>query len=231
MKPITILIIEDDPSIAELIAMYIEKEGFTSLHALDGEEGLTLFYEHAPDCILLDLMLPEVDGIDVCRTIRLEDKHIPILMLTGKGQSHEIINGLESGADDYIVKPFDPNELIARLKAALRRTVLSDEYQQNIQLDNLTIAMTERRVYVNQIEVSLAPREMELLHYFACHPNQVLLRQQLFDKVWGYEFDGDPRTLDVHIKRIRDKLSHKHASWSITTVRGVGYRFEANAHG
>ncbi|MBU9721277.1 MULTISPECIES: response regulator transcription factor [Bacillaceae] len=225
-KAIKILIIEDDPNIAELISMYMEKLGYESIIAADGEEGLTLFFDRTPDCIILDLMLPKMDGWDVCKTIRLEDSKVPILMLTGKGQSHDIVNGLGLGADDYIVKPFDPNELSARVKAALRRTVLSEEYNGKIILDNVTINMAEFRVYVNEEEVVLAPREMEILHYFACHPNQVLSRQQLLDKVWGYDFEGDPRTLDVHIKRIRDKLGQHGAKWSVTTIRGVGYRFE-----
>lgn len=230
MKTIKILIIEDDPNIAELISMYMEKLGYESFIASDGEAGLDLFFSIAPDCIILDLMLPVMDGWEVCRMIRLDNKNVPILMLTGKGQSHDIVSGLEIGADDYIVKPFDPNELSARVKAALRRTVLSSEYKGKIVLDNLVINMTEFRAFVDGLEVLLAPKELDILHFFACHPNQVLSRQQLLDNVWGYDFDGDPRTLDVHMKRIRDKLSQHGAAWSITTIRGVGYRFEGKAH-
>lgn len=226
---IKVLIIEDDPNIAELISMYMEKLGYESFIAYDGEAGLELFFNVTPDCIILDLMLPLMDGWEVCRTIRLDNKEVPILMLTGKGQSHDIINGLELGADDYIVKPFDPNELSARVKAALRRTVLSGEYKGKIVLDNLVINMAEFRAFVNGLEMLLAPRELEILQFFASHPNQVLSRQQLLDNVWGYEFSGDPRTLDVHMKRIRDKLSQHGATWSITTIRGIGYRFEGKA--
>ncbi|WP_280770430.1 response regulator transcription factor [Salipaludibacillus daqingensis] len=225
-RPIKILTIEDDPNITELIDMYMLKMGYDSVVASDGERGLELYFEEAPDCIVLDLMLPKIDGWDVCRTIRIDDASTPILMLTGKGESYDIVKGLDIGADDYIVKPFDPNELSARVKAALRRTNRSSDTKENLTFSNLHLKMKEFKVFVDLMEVLMAPREMELLYYFAANPKQVLSRQQLLDRVWGFEFDGDPRTIDVHIKRVRDKLACHGAKWSITTVRGIGYRFE-----
>lgn len=227
-RPIKILIIEDDENIVELIRLYMDKMGFASSFATDGEAGLDLFYQKSPDCIILDIMLPKMNGWEVCKAIRLEDKHVPIIMLTGKGETYDIINGLDIGADDYIVKPFDPNELTARVKTVLRRTILSDSENDKLQFDNIEIHMREYRVLINQEEVLMAPKEMELFYYLAMNPNKVLTRQQLLDRIWGYDFTGDPRTVDVHIKRIRDKLASHRADWSISTIRGVGYRFEEN---
>ncbi|MCE7791327.1 response regulator transcription factor [Salipaludibacillus sp. CUR1] len=229
-RPVKILTVEDDPNITELIEMYMLKMGFESLIAFDGEEGLEKFFDESPDCIILDLMLPKIDGWEVCKTIRLEDPLIPILMLTGKGESYDIIKGLEIGADDYIVKPFDPNELSARVKAALRRTKISGEIKESLAFSNLKINMQEFRVFAGDEELIMAPKEMALLYNFASNPNQVLSRQQLLDRVWGYDFDGDPRTVDVHIKRVRDKLASHSSEWSITTIRGIGYRFEEKSH-
>lgn len=229
-RPIKVLTIEDDPNIVELIQLYIEKIGFTSVFATDGEEGLKQFYKESPDCIILDLMLPKMNGWEICKMIRLEDKKIPIIMLTGKGETYDIVKGLEIGADDYIVKPFDPNELIARVKSVLRRTVLSESEEGILQFSNIVINMNEYRVLIDGNQVLMAPKEMELFYYLAMNPNQVISRQQLLDRIWGYDFDGDPRTIDVHIKRIRDKLALHHADWSVITIRGVGYRFEENPH-
>ncbi len=225
-KPIKVLTIEDDANIAELIQLYIEKVGFSSITAIDGEEGLEKFYNESPDCIILDLMLPKINGWEVCKIIRMEDKKIPIIMLTGKGETYDIVNGLEIGADDYIVKPFDPNELIARVKTVIRRTILSNNVTDILQFDNIVINLKEYRVLIGGKQVLMAPREMELLYFLALNSNQVLSRRQLLDKIWGYDYEGDPRTVDVHIKRIRDKLSAHGAKWSVTTIRGVGYRFE-----
>jgi DNA-binding response OmpR family regulator len=225
-KPIKVLTIEDDANIAELIQLYIEKVGFSSITAIDGEEGLEKFYNESPDCIILDLMLPKINGWEVCKIIRMEDKKIPIIMLTGKGETYDIVNGLEIGADDYIVKPFDPNELIARVKTVLRRTILSNNVTDILQFDNIVINLKEYRVLIGGKQVLMAPREMELLYFLALNSNQVLSRRQLLDKIWGYDYEGNPRTVDVHIKRIRDKLSAHGAKWSVTTIRGVGYRFE-----
>lgn len=229
-RPIKVLLIEDDPNIVELIKLYLDKIGFSYIAAYDGEEGLDLYYKESPDCILLDIMLPKMNGWEVCKAIRLEDKHVPIIMLTGKGETYDIINGLEIGADDYIVKPFDPNELTARVKSVLRRSILLESEKDNLIFDNIEIKMKEYRVLINGIQVLMAPREMELFYYLAMNPNQVISRQQLLDRIWGYDFDGDPRTVDVHIKRIRDKLLAHEADWSVVTIRGVGYRFEVKQH-
>lgn len=229
-RPIKILIIEDDSNIVELIQLYMDKVGYSHISASDGEEGLELFLTESPDCIILDIMLPKMNGWEVCKAIRLEDKHVPIIMLTGKGETYDIINGLEIGADDYIVKPFDPNELTARVKSVLRRSILLESEKDNLIFDNIEIKMKEYRVLINGIQVLMAPREMELFYYLAMNPNQVISRQQLLDRIWGYDFDGDPRTVDVHIKRIRDKLLAHEADWSVVTIRGVGYRFEVKQH-
>lgn len=225
-RPIKVLIIEDDPNIVELIQLYVHKIGFSFISAYDGEEGLEQFYNESPDCIILDIMLPKMNGWEVCKAIRLEDKQIPIIMLTGKGETYDIVNGLGIGADDYIVKPFDPNELIARVKSALRRTILSEGEKDNLQFDNIVINMKEYRVLINGEQVLMAPREMELFYYLAMNANQVITRRKLLDRIWGYDFTGDSRTVDVHIKRIRDKLAAHHADWSVVTIRGIGYRFE-----
>ena len=229
-RPIKILIIEDDVNIVELIQLYMDKVGFSSIAALDGEEGLELFFKEAPDCILLDIMVPKMNGWEVCKAIRLEDKQVPIIMLTGKGETYDIINGLDIGADDYVVKPFDPNELMARIKTVLRRTILSESEKDKLQFNNISIDMKEYRVLINNQPIMMAPKEMELFYYLAMNPKQVLTRQQLLDRVWGYEFNGDPRTVDVHIKRIRDKLAAYQADWSVVTIRGIGYRFEENGN-
>ena len=229
-RPIKILIIEDDVNIVELIQLYMDKVGFSSIAASDGEEGLELFFNEAPDCILLDIMVPKMNGWEVCKAIRLEDKQVPIIMLTGKGETYDIINGLDIGADDYIVKPFDPNELMARIKTVLRRTILSESEKDKLQFNNISIDMKEYRVLINNQPIMMAPKEMELFYYLAMNPKQVLTRQQLLDRVWGYEFNGDPRTVDVHIKRIRDKLAAYQADWSVVTIRGIGYRFEENGN-
>ncbi|MHA6250431.1 response regulator transcription factor [Oceanobacillus sp. CAU 1775] len=228
-RPIKVLIIEDDGNIVELIQLYMDKVGFSSIYAHDGEEGLELFFKESPDCILLDIMLPKMSGWEVCKAIRLEDKKVPIIMLTGKGETYDVINGLDIGADDYIVKPFDPNELTARVKTVLRRTVLSESEKDKLHFDNLVIDLKEYRIWINGENVPMPPKEMELFYYLAMHPKQVLTRQQLLDKIWGYDFEGDSRTVDVHIKRIRDKLLTHEAQWSVHTIRGVGYRFEVSA--
>lgn len=229
-RPIKILIIEDDPNIVELIQLYLDKVGYSYVSASDGEEGLELFFTESPDCVILDIMLPKMNGWEVCKAIRLEDKQVPIIMLTGKGETYDVIKGLEIGADDYVVKPFDPNELTARIKTVLRRTILSENEKDKLQFDNIVISTKEYRVLINDEEVLMAPKEMELFYYLAMNPKQVLTRQQLLDRVWGYEFNGDPRTVDVHIKRIRDKLAAHQTNWSIVTIRGVGYRFEEKSN-
>lgn len=221
-----ILIIEDDLSIVELLKLYLEQAGYNIVVAADGEDGLEKYYNEQPDCILLDLMLPEIDGLEICRMIRLDDYSTPIIMLTGKGESYDIVNGLNTGADDYVVKPFNPNELMARIKSALRRAEQTGHLDESLKVGGMTVILNEHRLIINNVEHFLAPKEIELLHFLVSFPNQVLSRQQILDKVWGAYFEGDNRTLDVHIKRIRDKLLSADAKGSIKTIRGVGYRFE-----
>lgn len=226
-KPLKILIVEDDPNISELISLYIEKEGFHAICAGDGEMGLSMYFDSNPEFIILDIMLPEMDGWEVCKTIRRDNPDIPIIMLTGKGESYYKIRGLTIGADDYLVKPFDPNELIARMKAVMRRT-LSVSLREYITLPDLMINMNEYKVFYRNKELLMPPKEMELLYYLSVNPNQVFTRQQLLDKIWGYDYDGDPRTIDVHIKRIREKLEPESSSWVLKTIRGIGYKLEVN---
>lgn len=221
-----ILIIEDDLSIVELLKLYLEQADFNIIVAADGEEGLEKYYDEQPDCILLDLMLPGMNGFEICRMIRLDDRSTPIIMLTGKGESYDIINGLNTGADDYVVKPFDPNELMARIKSVLRRTDQTQQVSDILKVGGMTVILNEYRLIINSVEYFLSPKEIELLHYFASFPNQILSRQQILDKVWGPYFEGDQRTLDVYIKRIRDKLLSAGAKVNIKTIRGVGYRLE-----
>lgn len=222
-----ILIIEDDLSIVELLKLYLEKADYNIIVAANGEEGLEKYYNEQPDCILLDLMLPEMDGIEICRMIRLDDRSTPIIMLTGKGESYDIINGLNTGADDYVIKPFDPNELMARIKSVLRRSERTHDDSDILNAYGMTVILNEHRLMINDAEYFLAPKEIELLHYLISFPNQILSRQQILDTVWGTGFEGDNRTLDVHIKRIRDKLLDAGAKVRIKTVRGIGYRLEA----
>lgn len=224
-RTMKVLVIEDDPNIYELLKLYIEREGFTSLGAETGDEGLALYYDENPDFILLDIMLPERNGWEICQEIRRDNASIPIIMLTGKGEGYDKIRGLELGADDYMVKPFDPNELMARMKAVWRRTHPKDS-RESVQLTNLTINLMEYKVFYNQEELIMPPKEIELLYFLASNPNQVFTRQQLLDKVWGFDFDGDPRTIDVHIKRIREKIGEDAAIWMLKTIRGIGYKFE-----
>ncbi|WP_237663979.1 response regulator transcription factor [Sutcliffiella horikoshii] len=226
-KTLRVLIVEDDPHISELISLYIEKEGFQAICAEDGEIGLSLYFDNSPDFIILDIMLPEMDGWEVCQAIRRDNPDIPIIMLTGKGESYDKIRGLTIGADDYIVKPFDPNELIARVKAVMRRTN-SINLKELITLPDLVINMSEYKATYKNKELLMPPKEMELLYFLSLNPNQVFTRQQLLDKIWGYDYDGDPRTIDVHIKRIREKLEPESDSWALKTIRGIGYKLEVN---
>ncbi|MDV2685733.1 response regulator transcription factor [Alkalihalophilus lindianensis] len=224
-KALTVLIIEDDLHIAELIQLYMEKLGYLTLVAYDGEEGLEAYFDSYPNFIFLDIMLPKINGWEVCRDIRRDNRKIPIIMLTGKGESQDKIKGLHIGADDYVVKPFDPNELVARMKAVMRRADLLDDEEQIISLSELIIDRKQYKAAVGSKEMIMPPKEMDLIYYLASHPNQVFTRQQLLDEIWGYAFDGDPRTIDVHIKRIREKLTDADAKWTIKTIRGVGYKF------
>lgn len=220
-----VLIVDDDKNIAELISLYLEKEGYDTRKVHDGKEAIRENLAYDPHLILLDIMLPEMDGYDVCKEIR-KTSDIPIIMLTAKGETFDKVLGLELGADDYIVKPFDTKELTARVKAVLRRSSLRQENKSNkLEYTNIVIDMDNYSVIYNGETLELPPKELEVLFYLASNPNQVFTREQLLDQIWGYDFIGDTRTVDVHIKRLRDKFKSDDP-WSIKTVWGVGYKFE-----
>lgn len=221
-----ILIVDDDVHISELIALYLAKEGYDTKQVYSGRKAVEEFSKYSPHLVLLDIMLPEMDGYQVCREIRQISK-VPIIMLTAKGEVFDKVLGLELGADDYIVKPFDSKELVARVKAVLRRYEYKEvtEVSKQIVVPNMTINESNYVVTYHGKELELPPKEFELLNFLAKHPNQVFTREQLLDKIWGYEFMGDTRTVDVHVKRIREKMPYDD-SWGIKTVWGVGYKFE-----
>lgn len=223
-----ILIVDDDNNIAELVALYLTKECFETKIVNDGEQALKEFHAFHPNLILLDLMLPGIDGYQVCREIR-HVSDIPIIMLSAKGETFDKVLGLELGADDYVIKPFDSKELVARIRAVLRRfnvkspAVPSNE--KSVSYPDLTVNLTNYSVTYMGRQVDMPPKELELLYFLAASPNQVFTREQLLDHIWGYEYIGDTRTVDVHIKRLREKIKD-HPSWSIATVWGIGYKFE-----
>ena len=222
-----VLVVDDDQHIAELISLYLTKEGYDTKEVYDGRRAVEEFNIYMPNIINLDVMLPEMDGYKVCAEIR-KTSNIPIIMLTAKGETFDKVLGLELGADDYMVKPFDAKELIARVKAVLRRFDKKEEKQENkniINLPNAQINIGDFTVTYYGEQLDFPPKELELLFFLASNPNQVFTREQLLDKIWGYEYIGDTRTVDVHIKRIREKLNKDH-SWGIKTVWGVGYKFE-----
>lgn len=224
-----ILIVDDDTNISDLIALYLTKECFDTKCVEDGDEALKAFLVFQPNLILLDLMLPGMDGYQVCREIR-KTSSTPIIMLSAKGEVFDKVLGLELGADDYIIKPFDSKELVARVKAVLRRThippSLSVEKENNIvSHPDLEINMNNYSVIYMGKKIDMPPKELELLHFLASSPNQVFTREQLLDHIWGYEYMGDTRTVDVHIKRIREKMT-EHEHWALSTVWGIGYKFE-----
>lgn len=220
-----VLIVDDDIHIAELISLYLNKEGYETREVHNGRKAVEEFSIFSPHLVLLDIMLPEIDGYQVCREIR-QISSVPIIMLTAKGEVFDKVLGLELGADDYIVKPFDSKELVARVKAVLRRYDNKDAANsKQIVVPNMTINQSTYVVTYHGKDLELPPKEFELLNFLAQHPNQVFTREQLLDKIWGYEFMGDTRTVDVHIKRIREKMPHEDV-WSIKTVWGVGYKFE-----
>ena len=222
------LIIEDDGNIAELLRLYLEKDGFEVFIASDGAAGVSKASEISPDLILLDIMLPVLDGWQVCSKIR-ETSKVPIIMLTAKGETYDKINGLEMGADDYVVKPFEVKELLARVHAVLRRTASEEKNQEKkLSFDKLTINLDSYELIVNGERVDTPPKEMELLYHLAASPNRVYTRNQLLDEVWGFDYFGDSRTVDVHIKRLREKLEGVSDMWTLKTVWGVGYKFELN---
>lgn len=224
-----ILIVDDDVNIAELISLYLLKECFDTMIVNDGEEALSVFPTYQPNLVLLDLMLPGIDGYQVCRELR-KDSSVPIIMLSAKGEIFDKVLGLELGADDYIIKPFDSKELVARVKAVLRRyqpTVQEPEIPKGnyVEYPDLIINLTNYSVLYKGNSVEMPPKELELLYFLASSPNQVFTREQLLDHIWGYEYVGDTRTVDVHIKRLREKIKD-HDNWSLSTVWGIGYKFE-----
>jgi DNA-binding response OmpR family regulator len=223
-----ILIVDDDNHIAELIALYLTKECYETRIVNDGEEALRAFEQDTPNLILLDLMLPGMDGYQVCREIR-QKSNVPIIMLSAKGEIFDKVLGLELGADDYILKPFDSKELVARVKAVLRRyepvrTTASHEIK-SVSYPGLTVNLSNYSVVYNGRPIDMPPKELELLYFLAASPNQVFTREQLLDHIWGYDYIGDTRTVDVHVKRLREKIKD-HDAWSIATVWGIGYKFE-----
>lgn len=228
-----ILVVDDDENIAELISLYLTKECFDTCMAYDGEAAIKKYSEYRPDLILLDLMLPKIDGYEVCRQIRKES-NVPIIMLSAKGETFDKVLGLELGADDYIIKPFDSKEMVARVRAVLRRfkTEVKTEdseptlYGKYVEYPDLIISITNYSVIYEGRMIEMPPKELELFYHLASHPNQVFTREQLLDHIWGYEYIGDTRTVDVHIKRIREKIGD-HDSWQLSTVWGIGYKFES----
>ncbi|MDP4121026.1 MAG: response regulator transcription factor [Bacillota bacterium] len=221
-----ILVVDDNLNICELLRLYIEKEGFHVVIANDGREALMKFEEEKPDLILLDVMLPGLDGWQVCREIR-KVSTCPIIMLTAKGEVFDKVLGLELGADDYVVKPFEAKEIIARIRAVLRRTGKNDDnIVKEVKLDKLSINLTNYELKVNNVVVDTPPKEMELIYHLASNPNRVFTRDQLLDEVWGFDYYGDSRTVDVHVKRLREKIDGASDKWELKTVWGVGYKFE-----
>ena len=220
-----ILVVEDDHNISDLIHMYLVKEGFDVRIAGDGGRAIEEFQREAPDLILLDIMLPVMDGWAVCAKIR-ESSKVPIIMLTAKGEVMDRIQGLEMGADDYIVKPFEMKELIARINAVLRRTEIPVDTSKRLSFDKLTIDLDSYALVVDGKRVDTPPKELELLYHLASTPNRVYTRNQLLDEVWGFDYFGDSRTVDVHIKRLREKVEDVSDQWALKTVWGVGYKFE-----
>ena len=224
-----ILVVDDDNNICELLRLYLTKEGYQVTTANDGEEGLEKFNQLKPDMVLLDVMMPKMDGLEVCRRIR-KLGNTPVMMLTAKGETFDKVLGLELGADDYMVKPFDTKEVVARIKAVLRRctaaTTQTESTEGVIEFDNLRLDMNSYELRVKGKVVEAPPKELELLNCLASHPNRVYTRDQLLDEVWGFEYYGDSRTIDVHVKRQREKLAGASDKWELKTVWGVGYKFE-----
>ena len=225
---VSVLVVEDDKNIAELLQMYLEKEGYAVTVAHDGGAGLSKFRAIKPDLVLLDVMMPVMDGWSVCKAIRNESQK-PIIMLTAKGETDDKVTGLKSGADDYITKPFEMKEVLARIEAVLRRSGSAAATKKNdrrLTFDKLVIDMDAFELTVDGKKVDTPPKEMELLFHLASSPNRVYTRNQLLDEVWGFDYFGDSRTVDVHVKRLREKLEGVSDQWSVKTVWGVGYKFE-----
>ena len=224
-----ILVVDDDRNICELLKLYLENDGYTVFVANDGQEAVEMFQSKAPELVLLDIMLPKMDGWQVCREIR-KTSNTPIIMLTAKGETFDKVLGLELGADDYVTKPFDAKEVMARVKAVLRRASGSNDAEENskkiVKYDNLEINIVNYELKVKGVPVDTPPKELELIYHFASIPNRVYTRDQLLDEVWGFDYYGDSRTVDVHVKRLREKLEGVSDKWSLKTVWGVGYKFE-----
>ena len=226
-----ILVVDDDLNICELLKLYLENEGYTVFTANDGQAAVDTFAAKNPDLVLLDIMLPKMDGWQVCREIR-KNSSAPIIMLTAKGETFDKVLGLELGADDYVTKPFDAKEVMARIKAVLRRTKGEGEaagaVKKVVVYDKLEINIENYEMKVNGVVVDTPPKELELIYHFASNPNRVYTRDQLLDEVWGFDYYGDSRTVDVHVKRLREKLEGISDKWALKTVWGVGYKFELN---
>ena len=224
-----ILIVDDDQNICELLRLYLAKEGYQPIIATDGEAAVAAFESQKPSLVLLDVMMPKMDGWEVCRRIRAAGD-TPVIMLTAKGETFDKVLGLELGADDYVVKPFDAKEVVARVKAVLRRTQgkngNAEESKKVVTYDKLEINIANYELKVNGVQIDTPPKELELIYHFASNPNRVFTRDQLLDEVWGFEFYGDSRTVDVHVKRLREKLEGVSDKWELKTVWGVGYKFE-----
>lgn len=220
-----VLIVDDDENICELLRLYFDKDGFDTVIANDGESAIAKFAIEEPDIIILDVMLPKLDGWQVCRTIR-KSSSVPIIMLTAKGETFDKILGLDLGADDYVTKPFDSKEVLARVRAILRRTESDQSGEKIVRYDKLTINLTNYELIVDGKQIDTPPKELELIYHLASNPNRVFSRDQLLDEVWGFEYYGDSRTVDVHVKRLREKLEGVSDKWSIKTVWSVGYKFE-----
>ena len=223
----TILIADDDANICELVRLYLEKEGFQTIVCFNGERALEIFREGSVELAILDIMMPKIDGVSVCREIRKESK-MPIIMLTAKGETFDKVLCLELGADDYVVKPFEVKELIARVKAVLRRSGSEEKKEETkvVSYENLTVNLTNYELVINGNSMDIPPKELELLYYLASHPNRVFTREQLLEDVWGFDYYGDSRTVDVHVKRLREKIEGVSEKWQLKTVWSVGYKFE-----
>jgi DNA-binding response OmpR family regulator len=227
-----ILIVDDEANICELLRLYLEKEGYTTQVVNDGNTAISVFETFKPDMVLLDIMLPGLDGWQICREIR-KTSQTPIIMLTAKGEVFDKVLGLELGADDYIVKPFEPKEVIARVKAVLRRVSpqqpVAEDTNKVVNYDKLSINLTNYELKINGEYVDAPPKELELIYHLASNPNRVYTRDQLLDEVWGFEYYGNSRTVDVHVKRLREKLEGVSDQWELRTIWGVGYKFDTKA--
>ncbi|MBR3968152.1 MAG: response regulator transcription factor [Clostridia bacterium] len=222
-----ILIVDDDENICELLRLYLQKDGFDTVVANNGSQAITLAQVEKPDLVLLDIMMSVLDGWQVCREIR-KTSDVPIIMLTAKSETFDKVLGLELGADDYVTKPFESKEVVARIKAVLRRTGenAKSEKTKVVYFDKLVINITNYELIVNDVQIDTPPKELELIYHLASNPNRVYTRDQLLDEVWGFDYYGDSRTVDVHVKRLREKLEGVSQKWSLKTVWGVGYKFE-----